>query len=223
MIRKLIISFLAVFTATASISQQSYPQFGLATDLGVQRNFKKEQRYWAIGHTVTANFHLTHKEGVYVMFAYHSNGKFSNRVTATAKLPATLPQTINYTNEANMRIKQFTIGYKKYLKGAADAEKGWNLYGFAGFGLLLGKVNNTHSTVIDTVDYNVPVRSGEANFKRLTFDLGLGWELPLGGDFYFYTEAKAAVPASDYPSKYIFVNKNAPFTGWLGAGLRILF
>lgn len=221
MIRKLIISFFAVFANAAAFAQQ--PFFGLATDLGIQRNFKKEQQYWAIGHTVVANFHITSKEGVYVMFAYHSNGKFSNGVTATAKLPATLPQTVNYTNEANMRIKQFSIGYKKYLKGAADAEKDWNLYGLAGFGLLLGKVTNTHSVLIDTVDYNLPVRSGEANFKRLTFDLGLGWELPLGGDFYFYTEAKVFIPASDYPSKYIFVNKNAPFTGSLNAGLRILF
>jgi hypothetical protein len=88
---------------------------------------------------------------------------------------------------------------------------------------MLGRVINTYSVSIDTTLYNVPVRSGKANFKRLTLDLGLGWETPLGGDVYFYTEGRAWIPTTDYPSKYIFVNKNAPFVASLNFGVRILF
>jgi hypothetical protein len=84
-------------------------------------------------------------------------------------------------------------------------------------------VDNIHSTVLDTSVYNVPVLTGKANFKRLTADLGLGWELPVGGDIFLYAEGRAWVPTTDYPSKYIFVNNNAPLVGMLNAGIRILF
>ena len=109
------------------------------------------------------------------------------------------------------------------MKGTPDAEKSWNLYGFAGFGLLLGQVENTHSVSIDTAVYAVPVLSGKAQFKRLTMDLGVGWEIPIAGDFYFFTEGKVWIPTTDYPSKYIFVNNNAPLVAMLGLGIRILF
>jgi hypothetical protein len=138
-------------------------------------------------------------------------------------LPATNPQTIDYVNNAEMRFKQFSLGWKHYFKGAADAYEGWNLYGYAGFGIILGRIVNIHSVVIDTTQYNVPVRSGKANFKRLTLDLGLGWDANLGGDVYFYNEVRVWVPTSDYPSKYIFINKNAPLVASINFGIRILF
>ena len=122
-----------------------------------------------------------------------------------------------------MRFKQISIGWKKYLVGNCQKEYGWNLYAYAGFGLLLGVVTNTHSVTIDTSVYKVPVRSGKANFKRLTADLGLGWEVPLGADIFFYAEGRVWVPTTDYPSKFIFVNDNAPLVGMLNAGVRVLF
>lgn len=195
----------------------------MATDVGIQRNFKKEQQYWAIGQTIHAIFHLSPKDGIYTWFAYYSNGKFNNDVSATAKSPFGAPQQINYINSSKMRLKHFSAGWRKYLKGTADAEKKWNLYAYAGLGILLGRIENTHSVFIDTLGYNVPVRSGKANFKRLTLDLGLGWEMPIGGDFFFYTEGRVWVPTTDYPSKYIFVNDNAPLVGMLNIGLRIFF
>jgi hypothetical protein len=191
--------------------------------VGIQRNFKKEQLYWAIGHNTMAIFHLTSKDGIYVGFAYYSSGKFKNNVTATAKSIITNPQQVTYINNAIMRVKQFSVGWRKYLRGTADAEKGWSLYCNAGFGLLLGLIENSHSVSIDSAVYNVPVLSGKANFKRLTLDLGAGWEIPIASDFFFYTEARVWVPTTAYPSKYIFVNTNAPFVGMLGAGLRIIF
>lgn len=212
-----------IFCAISITSVFAQQGFSIATDIGLQRNFKKEQLYWAFGHSTHALFHLTPKDGIYVSFAYYSAGHFNNNVTADAKSPLTTPQQINYVNTARMRLKEFSIGWRRYLRGTPDIEIGWSLYGFAGFGLLPGSVVNTHSVLIDTVDYNVPVRSGKAQFKRLTVDLGLGWETPLGGDLYFYTEGKVWIPTTNYPSKYIFVNNNAPFAAMLGAGVRILF
>ena len=195
----------------------------MATDLGLQRSFKKEQQYWAGGHTTHLHFHFTPRDGAYIWMSYHTPGKFSNNVTATAKSTSTTPQQINYVNNAEMRFKHFSIGWKKYLRGSSNMEYGWGLYGIAGFGLLLGRVVNSHSVPLDTALYQVPVRSGKANFKRLTADLGLGWEVPIGADVFFYTEGKLWIPTSDYPSKFIFVNDNAPVVAMLNAGIRVFF
>lgn len=206
-----------------TVAHAQYPRFSIATDISMQHSFKKEQRFTVIGQTVHAHFHLAPKDGIYVYFAYYSNGKFSNALTATAKSPLTVPQTIPYNNRANMRLKQFSTGWKKYLKGTADAEKNWNLYAYGGFGLLLGRIENTHSTTIDSNEYHVPVISGRANFKRLTIDAGLGAEKYLGGDLYIYGEGRIWIPTDGYPSKYIYINDRAPWTGMLGLGLRVLF
>ena len=215
-----ILLLLDVITASAFAQNM---RFSVATDLGGQRSFKKGQQFWALGHTVHALFNLTPKDGIYVWFAYYTNGKFTNELTATAKSPLTTPQQINYSNRATMRFKHFSVGWRKYLKGNCEIEKGWNLYATAGFGLLPGRIINTHSVSIDTSLYNVPVREGKANFKRLTADLGLGWEKPIGADFFLYAEGRVWIPASDYPSKYIFVNDNAPLAAMMNVGLRILF
>lgn len=219
--KQITISFLLIFYAGWSFAQ--FPQLSVATDVSLQHNFKKAQRYSAIGQTINAILHLTGKDAVYTNFNYYSNGKFKNDVTATAKSSLTLPQQINYVNNGKMRLKHFAIGYRKYLKGSADAEKDWNVYANAGLGIIMGRIENTHSVAIDTSLYTVPVYSGKANFKRLTLDLALGWEIPMGGDFFFYTEGRVWVPTTDYPSNYIFVNDNAPFVGMLNLGLRIFF
>jgi hypothetical protein len=198
-------------------------RFSVATDLGIQRSIKKEQQFWSLGHTVNALFNITPKDAIYVWFGYYTNGKFNNQLTATGKAPLTNPQQISYTNRTLLRSKHFSVGFRKYLVGNCETEKGWNLYASAGFGLLPGRITNTHSVVIDTALYNVPVLSGTSNFKRLTADLGLGWEKPIGAEFYLYAEARTWIPASDYPSKFLFVNDNAPLTAMLNIGLRILF
>ncbi|HLG40209.1 MAG TPA: hypothetical protein VI461_11095 [Chitinophagaceae bacterium] len=212
---------LATFVAVSVFSQT--PQFSLASDVSLLRSFKKDQRYWSIGQTVNFHFHFTSKDGVYAWISYYSNGKFKNDLAATAKQPATTPQQLNYRNSAELRFKHISLGWRKYLKGAFNTEKGWNLYSYAGFGLMIGSVVNTHSVGIDTSLYIAPVSAGKANFKRLTLDLGLGIEWPVGGDIFIYFEGRALVPTTDYPSKYLFVNSNAPFTAAANAGLRILF
>jgi hypothetical protein len=219
--RRLTILFTLLIFTLPLLSQ--VPALSVSTDLGAQRNFKKEQQFWAFGQTVTFQFHLAPKDAVYFWFAYYSNGKFSNQLTATALAPATLPASIPYKNKGVMRLSSISVGWKKWLKGTFDEEQSWNLYGYAGFGLIFGRITNTHSVLVDTALYRLPVLSGAADFKRLSLDLGMGVEFPVGGDFFLYTEAKAWVPASDYPSKYIFVNSNAPFAGMLTVGIRLLF
>lgn len=199
------------------------PRFSAAIDASIQRSFKKEQQYWAFGNTLQGQFSFAPKDAAYVWFSYYSNGKFTNQLTAIAKSPATIPQQINFDNNAQMRFKQISLGWKKYLKGKFDAAESWNLYSTLGFGLVLGWVNNTQSSSIDTTLYNNPVRSGKANFKRLTIDAGLGAEFPLGADIFLYSEGRFWIPTTDYPSKYIFINKGAPLIGMFNIGLRVLF
>lgn len=219
--KRITITFLFFLLNATAFCQ--FPQISMATDLSMQHNFKKEQRYSAIGQTINAVLHFNEKDAIYTNFNYFSNGNFKNDLTATAKSALTLPQQINYINSGKMRLKHLSVGYRKYLKGGAAEEKNWNVYGYAGLGIILGRIENSHSVAIDTSFYNVPVYSGKANFKRLTLDLGLGFEMPIGGDMFFYTEGRVWVPASGYPSKYIFVNNNAPFVGMLNLGLRLFF
>jgi hypothetical protein len=195
----------------------------MSTDLGLVRNFPKGQRFIALHNTIRTDFHLSMNDGIQISFGYSTAGKYNNAVTATAADPGTMPQTLDYTNKGKMRIRLLSIGWKHYLKGHPQAETGWNLYSRAGFGLLMGWVENVPSRIIDTALYRLPVKSGNANFKRLTLDLAVGWEKPLGADFYFYTEARASVPSPGYPSPFLLVNDHAPLTAVVCGGLRILF
>lgn len=206
---------------TTGYSQR--PQFSLSSDVSILRSFKPDQRYWAIGQTVNFNFNFTPKDGAYAWLSYYSPGKFHNDLQAPAKSTSTVPQQVNYTNSAQLKFKHISLGWKRYLKGDCDAEKKWSLYGYAGFGLMLGSITNIHSVSIDTSTYTAPVMAGKANFKRLTFDLGLGIEFPVGGDVFLYFEGRGLIPTTDYPSPYLFVNNNAPFTGAANMGIRILF
>lgn len=217
------ITISAIFFFWAAFAFAQYPSFSISTDLGLMRNFPKGQRFLAFHNTIRTDFHLAMKDGIQVSFGYSTAGKYNNAVTATAPDPGTVPQTLDYTNNAKMRIRQLTVSWKHYLKGHPQAETGWNLYGCAGFGLLMGWVDNTASRNIDTVQYRLPVKSGNANFKRVTLDLALGWEKSLGADFYFYSEARVSVPSPGYPSPYLLVNDHAPFTAVVCGGLRILF
>jgi hypothetical protein len=122
-----------------------------------------------------------------------------------------------------MSIKQVSVGWKHYLKGAFNTEDKWNLYASAGWGLMIGRIENFHSVKIDTSKYDVQVLEGSAHFKRLTADFGLGYERPVGGDIFFYMEGRALVPITDYPSRFIYIYDNAPFIGSLNLGIRLLF
>ncbi len=216
-----------LFLIACAFSQIAFSQtrVSIATDLSLQRSFKKEQRFWALGQNIVIDWHFTPKSGAYASVCYYSKGSFQNPLSATAKSSTTLPQQIFFTNNEQVRLKQISLGWKDYFIGTSDAESKWSLYGIAGFGLIFGKATNTYSAAIDTSLYNPPQQpvNGSGHFKRLTLDLGLGWEIPLAGDVYFYSEGKIWIPTTEYPSKYLFVNNNAPLAAAVSAGLRILF
>ena len=215
------ILFIFLFVAGVAFSQKA--QFSLATDVGVLHSFKKDQRFWCPAQTFVGNFGFTSKDGLYIWLYYTINGKFSNELTANAKSVFTVPLQVSYTNEAILRFSHISMGWKHYLKGGYNSEDTWNLYGYGGFGLMFGTAENRHSTNIDTANYVVPVWQGKGHFKRLTFDLGLGYEIQVAPDIYFYTEARVLLPTTDYPSNYLFVDENAPLTGSLNAGVRLFF
>jgi hypothetical protein len=215
------ILFFCTLLFASAFSQRAH--FSLATDVSLFRSFQKGQRYWSLGQTITGQFNFTPADAFYTWFTYSSNGKFTRQQDAVAKSILTTPQQVSYTNYARVRFNHISMGWKHYLKGAYNAEDTWNIYGYAGFGLMFGIAQNIHSVAIDSADYDIPVWSGKAKFKRLTLDLGLGYEIPVGGDIYFYMEGRALVPTTDYPSPYLFINENAPFLGSVNAGLRLLF
>lgn len=217
------IIFVFVLLSVSAVATAQLQGFSIASDLNMMRSLKKDQRFLVIGPTTSFHFHFNTKEAGFAQFTFYIPGKFENILTATAKNPSTTPPQINYTNKASMRIRHFAVGYKKYLKGGFDIEKGWSLYGAAGLGILFGSVTNTHSTTIDTAAYHLPVLAGDGVFKRLTADLSAGWEQPLLGDIFLYAEGKISIPTTDYPSQFLFVNDKAPFTVAAAVGLRILF
>jgi len=203
----------------------SQVQLSIATDISAQQSFKEGQRFWALGQNIVFDWHFSPKGTAYALISYYSVGKFKNSLTATAKSPSTSPQEISFTNNAEVRLHQISLGWKQYLVGKFDADVGWNLYTITGFGLMFGKATNNFSTTIDTSLYNAPPNpvSGTGHFKRLTFDLGLGWEIPLSSALFVYSEGKVWIPTTDYPSKYLLVNDNAPLVAVLSLGLRMLF
>jgi hypothetical protein len=52
--------------------------------------------------------------------------------------------------------------------------------------------------------------------------VGIGGEFPLGGGICLYTELRTWLPASDYPSPYLY-NSDIPRVLLLTGGIRILF
>jgi len=217
-----------IFLFTVCTSYQlafSQVRLSVATDLSAQRSFKEDQRFWALGQNIVVDWHFSSKVTAYGLISYYSAGKFKNSLTATAKSPTTSPQEISFTNNAEVRFHQISLGWKQYLVGTFDAEIKWNLYTITGFGLMFGKAKNSFSTLIDTSLYNPPEYpiSGKGHFKRLTFDVGLGLEIPLSAAAFVYSEGKLWIPTTDYPSKYLLVNDNAPLVAVLSVGLRILF
>lgn len=213
-------------TATGILLHLSaFTQFSVATDASFLRNLNKDQKFWSFGQTVQLNFYPAgEKNAVYVWVSYYTTGKFENNFSAPARDPLTSPQEIRYRANTHLRYRNLSLGWKHYFTGAYNSENIWNAYGYAGFGLLLGKASNSFDKVIDTSLYTVsqPLE-GSSAFKRLTIDAGLGVEIPLGATVYVYSEARTWIPSSHYPSKYLYKdNHDIPAIIAVNLGLRVL-
>lgn len=195
----------------------------MAPDLSLMRNFSPKQKFWSLGQTVQFNFHFTPKQTVYAWLTYYTPGKFKNNFTANAKSSATSPATVPFIAAARWRNNEVSFGWKHFFKGSYDAETGYNLYSIAGFGLMFTKVENNFTPSIDTSRYTAPTLAGNSEFYRLTIDLGVGVEYPIGGNFFLYGDIRTWLPTTDYPSPYLHNNKNVPRPLMLSGGLRILF
>jgi len=215
-------SLLAVgFLISLSVSAQV--QFGMATGLSGLRNFSPQQKFWAIGQTLRANAHFSPTQGAYASLDYYTEGKFKNNFIASAKSALTTPQQLAYTATGRLIYRQFSIGLKHYFRGSFNAETDYNIYGLAGFGLLFAQVSNTNSVAIDTTLYQIQVFDGKGNFRKLTFDLGIGGEAPIGGNFFLFADGRTWLPASSNTAPYLHNQKNVPLPFMLSAGMRILF
>lgn len=206
-----------------SFSLNAQLRFSVAPDLSVMRNFSPNQKFWALGQTVQGNFHFTKRESAYAWLTFFTSGNFKNNFDATEKSAGTTPASVRFKASSRWRNNQVSLGWKHYIRGSFDAETDWNLYTTAGFGLMFSKVENVFEPGIDTGLYSTPILPGISEFKRLTIDLGLGIEFPIGGDFFLYGDARTWIPTTRYPSLYLYNNRNVPLPFILAFGLRILF
>ena len=170
-------------------------------------------------------WHLDEKNTVYAWLNFHMKGKYEKTLIATAKSPTTQPQTISFSDQSEMKLKQISFGFKRYLIGSFNSLEKFNLYAAGGFGIMYGNASNTFSTNIDTALYTIQynVVHGAGDFKRLTFDITGGVEFPFSYEIYIYSEIRMYIPTTDYPSKYLLNNSRAPFLCGINFGLRILF
>lgn len=200
-------------------------KFSIATDFSVLHNFDGKQKFTSAGQTLIPQWHMDKKTTLYAWFSYHANGKYKSTLIATAKSTSTQPQTISFTNNSEMRLRQFSLGIKKYFVGSFERLEKFNLYGAGGFGLIIGTASNNFSPSIDTSLYTIQnnVVFGSGDFKRLTLDLVGGFEFPVSYEIFVYTEIRMYVPTTQYPNSYLLKNSNAPFLGGINMGFRILF
>ena len=212
--------FLALFS-TLNIEAQ----FSLATDISLLRNFDGQQPFTVIGQSVHGEWHVEEKNTLYAFFTYHSNGKYANDLTASAKTTGTQPQNFSFTNRSEMRLRHLSFGVKRYFLGSYKKLEKVNLYASGGFGLIMGTAVNNFSVTVDTALYTVQnnVLNGSGDFKRLSFDLATGFEIPVAYEIFVFSEARIHIPTTNYPNSYLLKNNNAPFLGGINLGIRILF
>ena len=197
--------------------------FSVATNLSGLRSLSPKQNFWAIGQKVQANFHFAPRQTAYASLEYYTEGKFKNNFTAVSRSATASPQKINYIATGRLTYRQLSLGLKHYFSGTFNQPAGISFFGLAGFGFLFARASKSSSIAFDTSLYNSPVTFGQGKIKRLTFDAGVGAEVPLGGNFYAFADVRTWLPASSNPSRYLHNDDRVPLTLIAGAGLRILF
>jgi hypothetical protein len=200
-------------------------EISITTDVSLLHNFSAKEHFWTVGQTLQANIHINTKETFYAWLNYYKPARFHSSYTAIAKNPVPPYFDQAFTVNSEWRFRQISLGWKHYFLGGYNNYTSWNVYGLAGFGLLFNKVQNTYTQAIDTALYttgNAP-QEGTGRARRLTFDLGLGVELPVGGYTFLYADARTWVPASTTPSPYVYGSVNVPFPALVSVGVRILF
>jgi len=139
-------------------------KFSAATDISLLHNFDPQQKFTVLGLTIMPQWHLDEKNTMYAWLNFHWKGKYENTLIATANSPTTQPPTISFSNQSEMKLKQISFGFKRYLIGSYNHLEKFNLYAAGGFGVIYGNASNIFSTNIDTslytIQYNVVHGSG---------------------------------------------------------------
>ena len=222
---KIFRNILLFFTCFCHESVEGQPRFSLSTDVSVLHNFDSKQKFTVVGQTIIPQFHFDKKNTGYIWFTYHGNGKYKSTLNATAKSSSSFPQSFNFTNQSEMRLRQFSLGLKRFLKGGYDDLTKFNIYTTVGFGLIIGGASNTFPANVDTSLYYIQnnIMNGSGDFKRLTFDLGGGFEFPVSYEIFIYSEIRMQIPTTCYPNNYLLKNSNSPFVGTFNFGIRVSF
>ena len=90
-------------------------KFSLATDISLLHNFDGTQKFTVVGQTLIPQWHFDKKTTVVASFSYHGYGKYESTLLATAKSPGTQPQSFTFTSQSQMRLRQLSLGIKKYI------------------------------------------------------------------------------------------------------------
>lgn len=204
---------------------QAQSAFSVASDMSLQRNLDNTHPFLAIGQAIMGQLHLTGKSTLYGLFGIYTKGKYKTVLTAKARLPLTQPNSFVFTSRGMMRLRQLSVGYKRFISGQYDKPNHLNIYYTAGFGLIIGTVTNQFSPSVDTATYTTEknLREGTGDFRRLTADLCIGGEYNLANDIFFYTDFRLAIPTTNYPYDLLSENKGSPLPACLHFGIRILF
>ena len=215
----------SLFFLFCGLGLHAQVKFSLATDFSLLHNFDGKQKFTVVGQSVLPQWHIDKKTTAYAWFTYHANGKYKSTLVATARSGVPFPQSFSFTNNSEMRLRQFSVGIKKYLIGSFDKLENFSLYGSAGFGLIIGTASNNFSTPVDTSSYTVQnnVVNGSGDFKRLTLDITAGIDFPVSYEIFIYSEIRMHIPTTNYPNSYLLKNSNAPFVGGINLGIRVLF
>lgn len=206
-----------------TISLAAKAQLSVATDLSLARQERIAKTFWSPVQTIKVSYPLSNKLSLYGGIGY-ANGNESRHPGATTAFYDTIsPREIRYTAFTTWRTRHGAAGLKVYLMGSHKAEAGSNIYLLAGVGGMSVKVSTKYSARIDTSNYRPMIPyEGESAETVLSYEAGLGFEQPLGGNFFWYLEAKTWQPQKNISSPYL-IREDRSKVMMIGAGMRILF
>lgn len=213
-----------VFLLTAIVLiHQVQAQISVASDANLIGQFGGMKSYWGLAQDVKVSYPLGPKTSAYVSVGYAIPNKLKETFRAGAFSPTAEPPVIRYQATTNRQLRQAHFGIIQYLSGSHKAESGTNIYFMAGAGVMSVKLSTSYTANVDTAEYeSFRPYAGEGSAESFSIHTGLGVEQPLGGNFFWYAEAKGWIPVTSFSSPYLKEPEKTPAI-LIGAGIRVLF
>lgn len=198
-------------------------QLSIGTDLSLARQMRTEENFWSPVQTIRISYPFSNKISAYASLGYANGHETRHPAATTAFYDSVSPRTIRYTAITTWRTRHGSLGLKYYILGSHAAEAGSNIYLLAGVGGMSVKTSTKYSVSVDTSNY-MPIipYQGEGAETTWSYEAGAGYERPLGGNFFWYLEAKTWQPQGTIKSPYL-LGEDKSRVLMFGAGLRILF